>query len=54
MDLWMLTEETLRPDTKMIRGGPIFSASEVDGDEHGDELDDMVDDNLYDADDSLD
>jgi hypothetical protein len=27
MDLWMLTEETLESDTKMIRGVPIFSAS---------------------------
>ena len=27
MDLWMLTEETLESDTKMIRGGPIFSVS---------------------------
>jgi hypothetical protein len=27
MDLWMLTEETLKSDTKMIRGVPIFSAS---------------------------
>jgi hypothetical protein len=26
----------------------------VDGNEHDDELDDMVDENLYDADDSLD
>lgn len=38
----------------MIRGVPIFSVSEVDGDEHSDDLDDEVDDNLYDADDSLD
>jgi hypothetical protein len=27
MDLWMLTEETLESDTKMIRGVPIFLAS---------------------------
>jgi hypothetical protein len=27
MDLWMLTEETLKSDTKMIRGVPIFAAS---------------------------
>ena len=27
MDLWMLTEETLESDTKMIWGGPIFSVS---------------------------
>jgi hypothetical protein len=27
MDLWMLTEETLESDTKMIRDAPIFSAS---------------------------
>ena len=33
MDLWMLTEETLESDTKMIWGGPIFSVSgEGDGD----------------------
>jgi hypothetical protein len=25
--LWMLTEETLESDTKMIRGGPIFSVN---------------------------
>jgi hypothetical protein len=37
-----------------ISGGPIFSVSGVDGDGHDDEVDDMVDDNLYDADDSLD
>jgi hypothetical protein len=27
MNLWMLTEETLESDTKMISGVPIFSAS---------------------------
>ena len=27
MDWWMLTEETLESDTKMIWGGPIFSVS---------------------------
>jgi hypothetical protein len=26
MDLWMLTEETLESDTKIIRDVPIFSA----------------------------
>ena len=35
MDLWMLTEETLESDTKMIWGGPIFSVS-------GEGVDDMV------------
>jgi hypothetical protein len=35
MDLWMLTEGTLESDTKMIRGGPIFSVS-------GEGDDDMV------------
>ena len=34
VDCGWLTEETLKSDTKMIRGGPIFSVSEVDGDEH--------------------
>ena len=33
MDLWMLTEETLESDTKMIRGGPIFSVSGEGNDE---------------------
>jgi hypothetical protein len=32
MNLWMLTEETLESDTKMIWGGPIFSVSGVDDD----------------------
>jgi hypothetical protein len=27
MDLWMLIEETLKYDTKMIRGVPIYSMS---------------------------
>jgi hypothetical protein len=51
MDLWILTEETLESDTKMIRGSR-SSQCKVVVDEHGDELDDMVDDKFYDADDS--
>ena len=35
----MLTEKTLESDTKMIRGGPIFSVSSEGIDEYGDELD---------------
>ena len=34
VDCGWLTEETLKSDTKMIWGCPIFSVSEVDGDEH--------------------
>ena len=41
MDLWMLTEETLESDTKMIWGGPIFSVSGEGGDEYGDEHDEL-------------
>ena len=33
MDLWMLTEETLESDTKMIWGGPIFSVSDEGDDD---------------------
>jgi hypothetical protein len=32
MKLWMLTEEPLESDTKMIWDGPIFSVSSVDDD----------------------
>ena len=41
MDLWMLTEEMLESDTKMIWGGPIFSVSGEGDDEFGDELDEL-------------
>ena len=58
VDCGWLTEETLKSDTKMIRGGPIFSVSNGGDDDHGMNTaeihDDEVDDNLYDATKSLD
>jgi hypothetical protein len=58
VDCGCLTEETLKSDTKMIRGYPIFSVSDGDGDEHtmntAEIHDDEVDDNLYDFVESLD
>ena len=33
MDLWMLTEEMLESDTKMIWGGPIFLVSDEGDDD---------------------
>ncbi len=58
MDCGWLTEETLKSDTKMIRGGPIFSVSNGGDDDHGMNTaeihDDEVEDNLYDATKSLD
>ena len=35
VDCGWLTEETLKSDTKMIRGGPIFSVSNGGDDDHG-------------------
>ena len=58
VDCGWLTEENWKSDTKMIRGGPIFSVSNDGDDDHGvmaaKEHDDVVDDNLYDATRSLD
>jgi hypothetical protein len=58
VDCGWLTEENWKSDTKMIRGGPIFSVSNGGDDDHGvmaaEKHDDVVDDNLYDATRSLD
>ena len=58
VDCGWLTEETRESDTKMIRGGLIFSVSNGGDDDHGEmaaeKHDDVVDDNLYDATRSLD
>ena len=56
--LWMAYRGNEESDTKMIRGGPIFSVSNGGDDDHGMNTaeihDDEVDDNLYDATKSLD
>ena len=58
MDCGWLAEENWKSDTKMIRGGPIFSVSNGGDDDHGviaaEEHDDVVDDNLYNATSTLD
>jgi hypothetical protein len=58
VDCGWLTEENWKSDTKMIRGGPIFSVSSGGDDDHGvmaaEKHDDVVNDNLYDATRSLD
>ncbi|KAK1682688.1 hypothetical protein QYE76_043536 [Lolium multiflorum] len=58
VDCGWLTEETRESDTKMIRGGPIFSVSNGGDDDHGANTaeihGDELDDNLYDVVESLD